>query len=204
MDRETSKSGAALIDGLAGPLIAGVMARANREAEVEAVERLDPAADAHVLVIGFGAGVGIELLFQHMPRGRVTGVDPSEAMIRAAGKRNRAVLAEGRLVLERTTAASISVAPATFDGAIAVNSLQLCNPIAATAAELARTMKPGARLVSLTHDWAIVRHTASIEAWTHGVLDALAAMGFVEGRSFLGRAEKGRSVALVARRGAAT
>ncbi len=204
MSRETSKLGAALFDGLAGPLIANVMARANREAEVEAVERLAPAADAHVLAIGFGAGVGIELLFQHMARGRVTGVDPSAAMIKAAEKRNRAVLIEGRLVLAPATAAAIPVAAATFDGAIAVNSLQLCDPIAVTAAELARTMRAGARLVSLTHDWAILRHAPSIEAWTRGVLQALAAQGFVEGRSFLGRAEKGRSVALIARRGTTT
>ena len=204
MSHETSKASGGLFDGLAGPLIANVMARANRDAEVEAVERLDPAAGAHVLAIGFGAGVGIEVLFQHMARGRVTGVDPSQAMVKAAGRRNRAALAEGRLVLARTTAASIPVASAIFDGAIAVNSLQLCGPFGATAAELGRTMKSGARLVSLTHDWAILRHAPSIEAWTKGVLDALTAAGFIEGRSFLGRAEKGRSVALVARRGAAT
>lgn len=204
MSRETPAFSGGLFDGLTGPLVAGMMARANREAEVEAVERLDPAAAAHILAIGFGPGVGIEVLFQHMARGRVTGVDPSAAMIKAAGRRNAAALAQGRLTLARTTAAAIPVADAAFDGAIAVNSLQLCDPFAATAMELARTLKPGARLVSLTHDWAILRHAPAIEAWTGGVLAALAAAGFVEGRSFLGRAEQGRSVVLVARRRATT
>jgi ubiquinone/menaquinone biosynthesis C-methylase UbiE len=191
---------AGMFDGIGGGLVAAVMARANRDAEIEAVERLDPRPDDHVLAIGFGAGVGIEELVKHLPRGLVTGIDPSAAMMKAAGKRLRGPIAEGRVILARTTAAMIPAADAAFDGAIAVNSLQLCEPIAETAAELARTMKPRARLISLTHDWAILKHAPSVEAWTGAVLGALAKAGFVEGRSFLARAENGRSVAVTARR----
>ena len=52
-----------------------------------------------------------------------------------------------------------------FDGVIAVNTLQLCEPIVDTARELARVMKPGAKLISLTHDWAMKRHAATVDTW---------------------------------------
>jgi hypothetical protein len=62
-------------------------------------------------------------------------------------------------------------------------------------------LKPGAQLVSLTHDWALARHGGSAEAWLAEARAALAAAGFVELRDFRGHAEKGRIVALTARRG---
>jgi ubiquinone/menaquinone biosynthesis C-methylase UbiE len=189
-----------LFDGAAGALMAKIMAAANREAEREAVELLDPAPDAAVLAIGFGPGVGVELLARRTRRGMIVGVDPSKAMLKAACRRNRAAIAEGRVRLACATADAVPAEDGSLDGAIAVNALQLCIPIAPTATELARVLKPGARLVALTHDWAITRHAPTVEAWVQATLGALAAAGFEDGRAFAAQAEKGHSVALSARR----
>lgn len=187
-----------LFDGPGAALVGRIMAKANAEAEAEAVAMLDPAPGSSVLVIGFGPGVGVSALAE---RGaHVLGVDPSAAMLKQATRRNRRWIAEGRVTLERATADCTPADAAAFDGVIAVNTLQLCEPIAATATELARVLKPGARLVSLTHDWAAAKHAGSVEAWTCAVLAALANAGFIEGRAAAGKAEKGRAIALTARR----
>jgi ubiquinone/menaquinone biosynthesis C-methylase UbiE len=177
-----------------------IMARLNAEAEAEAIDLLAPPPDAQVLVIGFGAGVGVAKLAERLASGMILGVDPSAAMMRAACRRNRKANAEGRVRLVLTTAESIPAPDAWLDGALAVNALQLCEPIEATAKELARVLKPGARVVSLTHDWAAARRAGSAEAWAEGVMAALGQAGFGQTRTWRARAETGRAIGLEATR----
>lgn len=57
---------------------AGIMAKHlehNCDAEAEAIEELDPGPDDHVLTIGFGPGIGVELLAPRVAK--VTGIDLS-------------------------------------------------------------------------------------------------------------------------------
>ena len=97
--------------------------------ENEAVELLAPSPDARTLVIGFGPGVGIEALVRRTPAGYVLGIDPSSAMMSASQKRLRSAASQGLVELQQTTADRIAAANESFDGAIAVNTLQLCEPI---------------------------------------------------------------------------
>ncbi|MGH6957340.1 MAG: methyltransferase domain-containing protein [Caulobacteraceae bacterium] len=189
-----------LFDGLPGRLIAGVMAKANREAEVEAVSRLAPSPTDLVLVVGFGPGVGVKLLAERLTSGRIVGLDPSRAMVRAATRANRAGVASGKVTLHATTAEAATLEAEAFDGAVAVNALQLCEPLARTAQALASAMKPGALLVSLTHDWALARHAGSVEAWTAMAYEAFLRADFGEIESRRGEAENGRIVVFTARR----
>ena len=108
-------------------------------------------------------------------------------------------VAEARL--ERTTANEMPWHDCTFDGAIAVNSLQLWDPIDASAAEVSRVLKPGAPLVTITHDWALRRHAPSVEVWLQTATAALDGAGFETCRSWMGKAASGGTVTLVARRG---
>jgi ubiquinone/menaquinone biosynthesis C-methylase UbiE len=188
-------------EGVTGYFAAKVMARVNRAAEAEAVALLDPAPTDNVLVIGFGPGVGVALLTDRLAGGRVLGVDPSATMLSQATRANRAAVGAGRVALRQARADATGADADAFDGAVAVNTLQLCEPLSATARELARVLKPGARLVSLTHDWALERHGGAVEAWIAEARSTLEAAGFVELRDFRGQAERGRIVALTARRG---
>ena len=52
------------------------------------IELLDLKEDEHVLEIGFGPGVAIQMASQRVPRGVVVGIDHSEVMLRQAMKRN--------------------------------------------------------------------------------------------------------------------
>jgi SAM-dependent methyltransferase len=187
-----------LFDGAMGRVVAVDMTHRNRDAEFEAVDILDPAPDASVLVLGYGPGVGIEQLSTRLANGQIVGVDPSMVMHKLASKRCAAAIGSGRVRLVVGTVADVGVV--TFDGAIAVNTLQLCDPFPETATALARLLRPDAQLVSLTHDWAMKKDFGSVDAglglWRAG----LEAAGFDEFTSYPGRAEKGGAVVVTARR----
>ena len=177
-----------------------IMVWMNASAETEAVDRLGPAPDARVLAIGFGPGVGIARLAQRLPAGYVLGIDPSAAMVAQAARRNRAAIAAGRASLQQATLALAELEPASFDGAVAVNSWQLCEPFDTHVGILQAALKPGGRFVSLTHDWAAATHAPSAEAWLDTVRAAFEAGGFTTVHCGRGRAEKGRILLLTAER----
>lgn len=186
---------AAQFDGRAGRVIARVMARQNRDAEREAIEVLDPRSSDRVVAIGVGAGVGVELLAQRVTS--VYAVDPSQAMVEATTRRNRAAIEQGRVVVDRTTAARLEVPDDSVDGVIAVNTIQMFDPLGPSLAEIARVLRPGSRLVTLTHDWAIERSTGrTVEAWTPWVEQQASEVGLGQLRCWRATAEAGRSVAM--------
>lgn len=184
-----------MFDGPGAFVIAKVMARRNRDAEREAIEVLDPQPADRVVAIGVGAGVGVELLARRVAW--VFAVDPSRVMVEETVRRNRASIDAGRVVVARSTAARLGAGDGDFDGAVAVNSLQMWEPLADSLAEVARVLRPGGRLVTLTHDWAIERSTGrSVDGWLEH-LDGLAtAAGLAGLRSWRAQAERGRSVAV--------
>lgn len=183
-----------------GNLAARIMASRNREAEQEAIDVLAPGPRDAVLVIGFGPGVGIELLADAVPHGWIAGVDPARPMVRAATTRNRDGVARGQVHLEPATAADLPWGAATFDGALAVNSIQMWEPLDCSLAEVARVLRPGSRLVTLTHDWALRRAHPSVDAWWTSIAPMLEAAGFSAAERWTGRAEDGTAVGMTARR----
>ncbi len=74
-------------DGVTGRVAAAVMARRNRDMEEAALQLLAPRRGERILVIGFGPGVGIEMLVARCEPASVIGVDPSPVMVAAARRR---------------------------------------------------------------------------------------------------------------------
>ena len=187
-------------DGWLGWIAARVMARGNADMEAQAIERLAPAPDHAVLELGFGPGVGIALLDARVPGGRVAGVDPSGEMLRVAERRNREAIRAQRVELVRAAASALPWPDASFDGAIAVNCAQLWDPFVDSAREIARVLRPGAQLVTLTHAWAARRHAPSEAAWLAYARAGLAAAGFTAVQDWRGRARTGATLGLAAER----
>lgn len=185
---------------LVGSVAGRIMARANRDAEREAIDILAPEPRDAVLVVGFGPGVGIELLVPRVAHGWIGGADPSRPMLRAAARRNRHAVARGQLHLAARTAAALPWGDATFDGALAVNAIQFFEPPDPSLADIARVLRPGARLVTLTHDWALRQGHATLDAWWADLTPRLSAAGFTDLRRWQARAEDGKAVAMAATR----
>jgi ubiquinone/menaquinone biosynthesis C-methylase UbiE len=95
-----------------------------------------------VLAVGFGPGVGVAALVPRLPLGIVGGIDPSSAMIDQARRRNRAAVNEGRVQLVSAGAEAIPWPDDFFDGAVAVNSIQLWQPFDVSLHEVARVLSP--------------------------------------------------------------
>ncbi len=166
-----------MFEGVSGRIAAQVMERMNAEAEREAVRRLDPRKGDRVLVIGFGPGIGLESLLEH-PVGHVIGIDPSQVMQDVAAARNRAAIKAGRLRLIKGTAADLDGEIEPFDAAIAVHTLQICRPFAPTAAKLAEVLRPGARLIGITHAWAARKDYGEEALFIDAVVRGLREAGF--------------------------
>jgi len=180
-----------LFDGIGGRVAAKVMARANRAAELEAIELLDPAPTDAVLAIGFGPGVGVALLAARLPNGHVAGVDPSKAMLAEATRRNRAAIRQGRVDLQLGAAHELPWESGRFAGVIAVNSIMLWEPLPISVAELARVLRAGGRLVTITHGWALRRRFGTLPRWEAAIEQALTAAGFYDIRHGAARVEHG-------------
>lgn len=140
---------------------------------------LGPGDADTVLAVGFGPGVGITELAVRLRHGAVAGIDPSATMVEQATRRNRETIRQGRVCLRRAGAASIPWPDAAFDGVVAVNSLQLWEPLDVSLREVARVLSPGGTLVALTHTWAIEKR-ATVAEWSAAVSALLRVDGMVE------------------------
>ncbi|WP_406250269.1 class I SAM-dependent methyltransferase [Microbacterium sp. M] len=134
--------------GVAGERGLRTMAQAGRGMALEAVALLGiDAPRARMLEIGFGPGVGLEVLLNSFSQGEVVGVDPSEASHRHAATRNAAAIARGRLHLLSGTAEALPLPDEQFDGAIFVDNLHFWPDPRAGLAEVRRVLRDGAPVV---------------------------------------------------------
>ncbi|TSB01361.1 class I SAM-dependent methyltransferase [Sphingorhabdus contaminans] len=184
-------------DGFSGWVAAKVMERQNAAAEEEAVRILDPQPGSKILVIGFGPGVGLQHLL-NLPVQHVVGVDPSQVMHDAASRRNAADIRAGRLQLLKCAVADLSDDQGRFDGAIAVHTVQICRPFGPTAARLAKVLRPGAHLVTITHAWAARKDYGDERHFIATVSDGLREAGFASVSDKSADAENGTAILIEA------
>jgi ubiquinone/menaquinone biosynthesis C-methylase UbiE len=131
-----------------------------------------------VLEVGSGPGVGLELAAARAHQGRVVGVDPSEAMLAMAHRRNRARIEQGRVELRLGNVDKLPFDDATFDKAMTMNSLHLWPHPVAGLMEVRRTLRTGGRIAV-----AITRFSyASPDTFEQHLIDS----GFADVRVYTG------------------
>jgi len=134
--------------GLFGRLVARRLNRGNRDMVAEAVDASGAGAGQVVADLGFGGGVGLGLLLEATsPNGQVHGLDISDEMIAGARRHYRGMVRSGRLVLHRVSGSSLPLPDSSLDALITVNTFYFVAELATLLAEIARVLRPGARLV---------------------------------------------------------
>jgi ubiquinone/menaquinone biosynthesis C-methylase UbiE len=133
--------------GRLGRLGGLILARTNRKAAASAIELLAVRPGDRVLEIGFGPGVGIEMMAQRAPPVTVAGVDPSAEMLSQATARNAWAVRDCRVELHLASADRLPFGDDVFDKGVDVNSLQGAPDAAAGMREVRRVMKPGGKVV---------------------------------------------------------
>jgi ubiquinone/menaquinone biosynthesis C-methylase UbiE len=119
------------------------MARMNRTCAAWVIDLLQVRPADKVLEVGFGPGVGIQMLANSASAGYVAGVDPSKEMVAQATTRNKEPIESGRVDLRHGSVTSLPFADNTFDKALAVNSMQVWPDAEAGLREVRRVIKPG-------------------------------------------------------------
>jgi ubiquinone/menaquinone biosynthesis C-methylase UbiE len=122
------------------------MARMNRTCAVWVIDLLQVRPGDKVLEVGFGPGVGIQLLTSSASAGYVAGVDPSKEMVAQATTRNKKAIENGRVGLRHGSVASLPFTDNTFDKALAINSMQVWPDAVAGLREVRRVIKPGGKV----------------------------------------------------------
>jgi ubiquinone/menaquinone biosynthesis C-methylase UbiE len=121
------------------------MARSNAQLTRRVVSALAVRGDETVVEFGPGPGVGLRLLAEALPRGRVIGVEPSSVMRAQATARTRRFA--DRVALVDATAATIALPPGSVDAVCAVNNVQLWQPLPACLLRVFRLVRPGGAVV---------------------------------------------------------
>jgi SAM-dependent methyltransferase len=134
--------------GLTGWLIGERMRRQHAPETEWSVDLLHLQPTDRVLEIGFGAGRGLALTLQHTNQGRVTGIDVSATMIRAAMRRNRAALAHGQLALLRGDIAHLPFSKRQFDKIFSIHTFYFWPDPHAICQHLINLLARGGTLVS--------------------------------------------------------
>jgi ubiquinone/menaquinone biosynthesis C-methylase UbiE len=132
--------------GILGRLGGIIMARTNQKCAAWVIDLLGIQPNDRVLEVGFGPGVGIELLARSASGGYVAGVDPSEEMVQQAKARNVKAMESGQVDLRYGSAESLPFEDNTFTKALAINSMQVWPDAVAGLREMRRIMKPGGRI----------------------------------------------------------
>ncbi len=118
-----------------------ILARTNRKCAAWVVDLLGVEPSDQVIEIGFGPGVGLELLASAAPSAKIAGVEVSEEMLRQAAARNKTAIENGQIQLRFASAKNLPFPDRSFDKALSINSLHIWSDPDAGLREVWRVMK---------------------------------------------------------------
>ncbi len=172
--------------GLTGTAIASLMRRANGRANRLSIEALNVTPTDAVLELGFGPGDGLLRLAKLTPRGKIFGVDHSEAMTRQAWRRCSRLVHSGHLQLIRSTFEKIPLPDHSVDKVLAVNAAYFWHDDETILREIRRVLRSSGRISIYVTDavqmlrWQFV-HPETHRLFTNNDLkDMLTRAGFAE------------------------
>lgn len=132
--------------GWLGRYVGRSMARDHQPENQWTVAMLAVQPTDHILELGFGPGAAIEALTKLAPHSRISGIDLSKTMVRAARRRNRDAVRRGQVALHYGDAARLPFADRSFDKAFGIHTIYFWPQPLAALREIWRVLKPGGAL----------------------------------------------------------
>lgn len=192
--------------GTPGRLVGWILTWANRSINERLVAELTLRGDERVLEIGYGPGVALEMMAAKLPRGSLSGVDPSETMRSQAERRNEKSLRQGRMVLSVGDSAHLPYADTSFDIVYTANNVQLWSPFPQVLSEVHRVLRPGGRIAIAVQGVAARAQAGplggNIDELDRSLRAALSPPGWRDYRPKVQRLWTGRALFAIAVRGA--
>ncbi len=111
------------------------------------VDTVDPQPGEQVLDIGAGIGPATVLAARRVTDGRVIALEPTRVMRAGLRLRRLSQRSRSRIDVRTGKAEALPLADGTIDAAWSVNSAHHWDDYAAAAAELARVLRPGGRVL---------------------------------------------------------
>ncbi len=131
--------------GWFGNIVALVMARETAKANRMALQHLDVQEGDAVLEVGFGHGQTVCEIARRVPTARISGVDPSDVMVRVARRKCRAYA--GRLDLRGGQAELLPFDDGVFDRALSVHTTYFWPQLEPGLREIRRVLRDRGRFV---------------------------------------------------------
>lgn len=160
--------------GLIGRLGGIILARTKRDFTQWVIGLLEVQPDDKVLEVGFGPGVGIQILAAAVSTGYVAGVDSSKEMVEQARARNAKAIETGSVQLQYGLAEALPFADDTFDKALTINSMQVWSDAMVGLREMRRVMNVGGKIA--------LGFTLYSGQSSTGLTEMLTTAGFTEAR----------------------
>jgi ubiquinone/menaquinone biosynthesis C-methylase UbiE len=158
--------------GVLGRLGGLILARTKRDFIQWVIHLLKIQPHDKVLEVGFGPGVGIEILTAVVSSGYIAGVDYSKEMVEQAKARNAKAIEAGLVQLQYGSVEALPFADDTFDKALAINSMQVWSDVMVGLREMRRVMKVGGKMA--------LGFTSHSGQSSTGLIEMLTATGFTE------------------------
>jgi arsenite methyltransferase len=131
--------------GILGPFVARALNRGNEKAIVAAVDAANIERGGVVADVGFGGGLGLQLLLDRIGAGGVVhGIEIADDMLRRAKSKFGS---EGRLRLSTGSLTALPMDDGSVDALITVNTVYFIAELDAACREFARVLRPGGRAV---------------------------------------------------------
>jgi len=134
--------------GILSPFVARTLNRGNERIIAAAVDSAEIPRGAVTADIGFGGGVGLQLLLDRVgDDGVVHGIEIAEDMLRRARSQFGRDVASGRLRLSSGSLTEVPLEDNSVDALITLNTVYFITELDAACTELARVLRPGGRAV---------------------------------------------------------
>src|SRR4051794_36479524 len=158
--------------GPMGWVAAPALNRLHRHVIAAAASALQAGPGERVADIGYGGGLGLELLLDAVsPTGTVHGIEISDLTIRRAGLQFRSAIRQGRLQLHPARGPALPLPDDSLDAVMTVNTIHHFNDLAAAFASVARVLAPGGRAAVAFPDPTRQRTNPATTRHAHWVRD---------------------------------